>query len=256
MSRYLIIPDRDRMDETIALCREYNLGLELNDFMFPKVLDDEARCRNLCEFYKNYSDYVCTSHGDFFDVLVFSEDPRIAAISKERIIQSLNVSRAAGATGVIFHSNIEPFLNSVEYKENWLNKNESVFREICSRFPYMNIYLENMFDMKPNDLADLGERMKDVANFGICFDYSHAFISSVPLSTWAKALSPYIKHVHINDNDGINDLHLAVGDGTIDWEMFAKLKDMYFNDTTILIETSSIEYQKKSIEFLKGVTDI
>ena len=41
MSQYLIIPGREHIEETLSLCEEYNLGLELNDFMFPKTLDDE-----------------------------------------------------------------------------------------------------------------------------------------------------------------------------------------------------------------------
>lgn len=255
MSRFLIIPDRENFNETLALCEEYNLGLELNDFMYPRTLDDEEKCEEIASFYSKYNDLVYNSHGDFFDVLVFSEDPKIVEISKMRIMQSLDVARAAGAEAVIFHSNIEPFLTADVYKQKWLRRNERVFREMCARYPDMCIYLENMFDTKPHDLADLAERMKDVMNFGICFDYAHAFISASPLSTWAKELSPYIKHVHINDNDGISDLHLAVGDGTIEWDSFAKLRELYFKDASVLIETSSIESQRRSLEYLKNIIE-
>lgn len=255
MSRFLIIPDRENFEETLKLCDEYNLGLELNDFMHPRVLDDAEKCSEISLFYSEYENLVATSHGDFYDVLVFSEDKRIAEISRQRIIQSMEVARASGAEAVIFHSNIEPFLTADVYRESWLRRNERVFREICAKFPDMCVYLENMFDTRPHDLAKLGEKMSDVKNFGICFDYAHAFISSSPLSTWAKELSPYIKHVHINDNDGISDLHLAVGDGTIEWESFAKLRELYFKDASILIEVSSVEAQRKSIEYLKQFID-
>lgn len=251
MSRFSIIPCRERMDETLALCEEYNLGLELNDFMFPKTLDDEEKCKEIVGFYKEKNAPITTSHGDFFDVLVFSEDPRIVEISEKRIHQSIKVSRRTGAKGVIFHSNIEPFLTADAYRNNWCERNEYVFRIICTEYPDMNVYMENMFDMRPDELAKLADRMLDVPNFGICFDYSHAYLTSTPLSTWAQVLSPYIKHAHINDNDGIGDLHLAVGDGTIDWEKFALLREKYFKDASVLIETSSIEYQKKSLSYLE-----
>ena len=69
---------------------------------------------------------------------VFSEDKRIAAISEERIIQSMEVAKASGATSVIFHSNMEPFLTADAYRNNWLDKNEVVFRRICEKYPSMN----------------------------------------------------------------------------------------------------------------------
>ena len=205
----------------------------------------------MINFYKDLNAPIVTSHGDFFDVLVFSIDSKIAEISKMRILQSMEVSKKAGAKGVIFHSNIEPFLTAKMYRDNWCGKNEEVFREICENYPEMNIYLENMFDTIPDDLARLGEKMKDVDNFGICFDYAHAYITDTPQEKWAEVLSPYIKHVHINDNDGMSDLHLAVGDGVIEWDQFYKLKEKFFNDVTVLIETTPIDYQKRSLKFLQ-----
>ena len=251
MSRYLIIPNREQIEESLSLCVEYNLGFELNDYYHPSVLDDEAKCAEIAKFYKGLNAPVLTSHGDFFDVLVFSEDKKIAAISEQRIIQSMEVAKAAGAGAVIFHSNMEPFITAEAYRNNWINKNEEVFRRICAQYPSMNVYMENMFDTEPDEIANLAERMTDVENFGVCFDYAHAFLTNTPLIVWAEALSPYIKHVHINDNDGKNDLHLALGDGTIDWVKFLKLREMYFPEASVLIETTPIENQKKSVKYMK-----
>ena len=256
MGRFLIIPDRENIEESLGLCLEYGLSFELNDFMRPEVLDDEAKCREIVEKYKSFNAPVYTSHGDFYDVLIFSIDPKIAAISLERIVQSMETAKLAGAKGVIFHSNIEPFLTADVYRGNWLKKNEEVFRDICAKYPEINVYLENMFDTRPDDLANLAEVMRDVPNFGICFDYAHAFLTrtvTTPLSYWAEVLSPYIKHVHINDNDGREDLHLAVGAGVIDWTEFGQLREMYFPEASVLIETTPIEYQKKSLKYLKKI---
>ena len=107
-----------------------------------------------------------------------------------------------------------------------------------------------MFDQSPDTLKTLAERMADVDNFGVCLDYAHAYISKTAISEWVKTLAPYIRHVHINDNDGENDLHLAVGEGVIDWKKFLKLKKEYFPDVTILIETTPLEKQRKSLEFM------
>ena len=116
----------------------------------------------------------------------------------------------------------------------------------------INIYIENMFDDTPELISRLGEGMMGIANFGLCFDYAHAQVFGNPeeIGTWVKMLSPYVKHIHINDNDLKKDLHLAVGDGCIDWQEFKHYYEEYFYDATVLIEVNGIEKIKKSLEFL------
>lgn len=53
-----------------------------------------------------------------------------------------------------------------------------------------------------------------------------------------------------NDNDLKSDLHLAVGDGKIDWNRFKEHYFKFFTKASVLIETSSIENQRRSAEFL------
>lgn len=77
------------------------------------------------------------------------------------------------------------------------------------------------------------------ANFGICFDYAHAALTAISQREWAEKLGKYVRHIHINDNDLQSDLHLAVGDGKIDWNEFYGLYDEYMDKATIPIETSA-----------------
>ena len=100
-------------------------------------------------------------------------------------------------------------------------------------------------------LAELAKRLADVPNFGVCLDYAHAIVFGSDINSWVKELSPYIKHMHINDNDLKNDLHLAVGDGKIDWQAFRQSYDScLYRADTVLIETSSLENQQRSAEYL------
>ena len=252
MSKYFIIPNKDQIDETLTLCKEYGLGVEFNDFFTPKMLLNEPACKERIAFYQGLElPDMRTSHGDFFDVILFSEDEEIAAISKARIRKSMEIGEELGVQGVIFHTNTEPFLTADYYRKNWHDRNETFFREICKDFPKVNVYLENMFDQNPSDLKNLAESMKDVENFGVCLDYAHASISKTPVEVWVKELAPFIRHVHINDNDGMNDLHLSVGDGITNWENFLSFQKEYFPDATVLIETTPLENQKKSLIFMK-----
>ncbi len=254
MAAFQIIPDPEHLKESIALAEEYSLGFEYNDFFSPSVLDDERKAEELIERYRQIKvPGPVTSHGDFFDVLVFSEDKEVREISLKRIRQSLKISERLGAVGTVFHSNICPQLSAKKYIDNWLSSNEHCWREICAEYPGQQIWLENMFDADPAPMAELALRLKDIENFGICFDYAHAccFGMEHGVDEWAETMGPYIKHVHINDNDLKRDLHLAVGNGKIDWEVFKKYFERYMKDASILIENNGIDAQRASIEYLK-----
>ena len=252
MAQYLIIPDRGNMEKSLELSSRYNLGFEFNDFFIPALLQDGAKCREVIKSYKSQAlPGLLTSHGVFFDILVFSEDPEIVKVSEMRIRQSMDIAEELGVKGVVFHTNYEPMLTAEAYRANWLKRTQAFYRTVCEEHPSIDVYIENMFDQDPEDLRKLAEAMKDVKNFGVCFDYAHAYISHTGVSEWARTLGPYIRHVHINDNDGENDLHLAVGEGVIDWKKFLKLQKEYFPDATVLIETTPLESQQKSLEYME-----
>lgn len=252
MSRFLIIPQLNEFDKSLELAEKYGLGFEYNDFYIPDVMDNKKLSDELISRYKAHElPDCCTMHGAFFDVLIFSEDKLIRRISEERIRTSLDFARTLGARGVVFHTNHNPALTADFYVNGWLNKNEAFWRSVLPEYPEINVYMENMFDSSPYMLSALAERLSDVPNFGVCLDYAHAVIFGSDIKVWVNELSTHIMHLHINDNDLKNDLHLAVGDGQINWQEF---KNNYDNSLcradTVLIETSSIEKQQRSVEFL------
>ena len=251
MKKFLIIPKISELKTSLELAREYGLGFEFNDFFMPSVLDDNAVQEKIIGEYKAAGlPGYCTLHGAFFDVIPFSPDEKIRAIGDMRIRQSITAARNIGARAVVFHTNYNPFLSTPAYIKGWLEQNASYWNGILSEYSDMNIYLENMFDSAPDIMAELSERLCVHKNFGICFDYAHAALTAVSQREWTEKLGKYVRHIHINDNDLKSDLHLAVGDGMIDWSEFYGLYDDYMDKATILIETSPIENQRRSIERL------
>lgn len=250
--KFLIIPKLDEMEESLRLAEKYGFGFEYNDFFIPDVMDDEKLTDDIVSRYKAHKlPEYCTMHGAFFDVLIFSSDKKIRKISEERIIQSLEIARKIGARGVVFHTNHTSDLTSEQYVLGWLDRNEEFWRKVLPRYPDLEIYMENMFDRTPDMLCGIAERLSDLPNFGVCFDYAHAVVFGSDIDGWVDAVSPYVKHIHINDNDLENDLHLAVGDGRINWEHFKTCFEGKLSSAkSVLIETSSLENQRRSAEFL------
>lgn len=251
MKRFLIIPQIERLAESSLLAEKYGVGYEYNDFFMPDVLDDEQRIEIITETYrKSGLPEYCTMHGAFFDVIVFSVDKKIRQISELRVEQSISAARGIGAKAVVFHTNYNPFLNSPAYIGAWLEQNLQYWNGVLERNRDIGIYLENMFDSSPQIMSRLAEKLCAHENFGICLDYAHASLTPVPPEEWAQALGKYVRHIHINDNDLQSDLHLAVGDGRINWDEFYSLYEKYLNGSSILIETGSVENQRRSVSRL------
>lgn len=252
MGRILIVSKVGQLTEYKSIAEEYGVAFEINDFFAPDILDDEKRQWNIIESYKKAGvPKGSTMHGAFLDVTVFSQDRRIRETSKLRMKQSMEIADKLSLAAVVFHSNANPFLRDVEYEDSVIDGTAAYLEELLVSFPRQNIYLENMFDKNPGIIAAISKRLKEYPNYGVCFDYAHANVFGDDLSEWMTAVAPYTKHIHINDNDLSQDLHLALGDGQIVWEEFDRYYKQFFKGCSVLIETTEPALQKRSLEYIR-----
>lgn len=251
MKQILVIPNRAEITAYMDLSRQYSAGFEYNEFFMPAILDDEAECENIIQAYRQQllPSYT-TVHGAFFDVIPFSPDERIKQVSRLRIEQSIAVAKRMGAKAVVFHTGYNPRLNSAAYVEKWVKENTAYWSDILAKYTDINIYLENTFEETPDVLEALSKQLSKHSNYGVCLDYAHASLSKTEPTVWAARLGRFVKHIHINDNDGISDLHLAWGDGVIDRKRFYKDYETYMKGATVLVETSAFENAVKSLRKL------
>lgn len=108
----------------------------------------------------------------------------------------------------------------------------------------VNFFVENMgnwdyfFLRTPDELDLIGE-------IGFALDVGHAHLN--------KCLDEFldcpIRHIHLHDNDGTNDSHAPVGEGTIDFK--AVMKAVRSNGATEIVEVDTLEGVQKSIEVLE-----
>ena len=255
INNIMIIPDKDNIETSLAIAKDCGCGFEYNDFYIPALLDDEELLRDTINFYKDIEELpeYCTCHGAFFDVTIFSDDARIQEVSDYRVEQSLKIAEALGVKAIVFHTNYTPNFLQESYRRNWVERNYKYWSEKLEKYPKLNIYIENMFDTDWILISELACRLKDKSNFGICFDYAHAcvFGDEHRIDEWVAGISRYVKHVHINDNDFKSDLHLALGDGCIDWHRFCRHYKDYFPNASVLIEMRGEDKIRKSLEYLR-----
>jgi sugar phosphate isomerase/epimerase len=66
-------------------------------------------------------------------------------------------------------------------------------------------------------------------------------------------LADKITHIHASDNDGVEDQHLGIGQGKIDWNWFAQtIKKLGYDKTVILESTTNITESLQKLKQLLG----
>lgn len=248
-----IIPDINDINESLRISEQFNSSFEYNDFFMPSLLDDKASLNARIKAYKSLGrkNSHDTLHGVFFDICVNSVDSRIKSISIERMKHSVEIAHELGCSGVIFHTNTIPGFETDFYIKGWVDNYTEFYSKLCDENKDINIYVENMFDFHPYTLKQLAVNMQNISNWGVCYDVAHSHIHDLPTKEWIQELKPYIKHLHINDNDGKKDLHLAVGDGSLDWFDFFKLLNDNNINSSMLIEVNGAYKQEQSFNYLK-----
>lgn len=253
MKKLYLIPDIMNLEESQKLAEEYNAGFEYNDFFLPEILEDVKKQTELIDAYaKVRGDFSeDTLHGAFLDVSIQSMDPLIREVSEQRVRQSMEIARNMSVRGIIFHTGRIRGFRREDYLKNWENRNEVFLRRLMEEYPQQEIWMENMFDESPDVLAHLADKLADCPNFGICLDYAHAVLYGGDPAEWLAMLLPYIRHIHINDNDLQQDLHLAMGKGQMDWKKYQKNVKEYAEEASVLVEVKGIGQQRESLCYMQ-----
>lgn len=255
---WAVIPDIRHMDQTMELVKDYDVIFEYNDFMFPHILDNKEMCSEMTQFYKSLDRDRSrdTMHGAFLDITVHSTDRLIREASEKRVRQCMEIAEELGIRGVVFHTNLIANFRAETYYSQWLKSNVKFWSCILEEFPGQEVYLENMFEENSRMCVEIGKAMEGEPRFGLCLDYAHAMaFGKQKIGDWFMETAPYIRHMHINDNDCRDDLHLPVGAGCIDWERYGYFLEKCGTDVSVLIEVKSCEGQRASLEYLsrKGI---
>lgn len=254
MGQFLVTGRINQLEEHLQLCGDFGVALEINDFFEPDLLDDKDGLIRVMEAYRNAGiPKGSTMHGVFFDISIASRDEKIRVISEERMTGSMEIARELGLKGVVFHLNYNSMLESAGFDRVFVDKTVAFLKQLLIKYEEIEIYVENMFEADPHILVTIAKELSEYKNFGICFDWAHAIVFGGGIKNWIEVLHPYVRHIHINDNDLKSDLHLAVGSGAINWQEFAECYHQYFSHCSVLIETEDASNQRKSLEFLQNL---
>lgn len=222
--RYAATIPFESIRENIEFLKANNLGVEVMMYDTGWVrncshAEVEAMGRTL------EAEGIPTSvHGPLFDLNPGSRDKIIRDYTKFNFMRTLNISALLKAEIVVFHLGLNPLIPS-DYRKIWLDISLKTFRSIVNHAKRLGVTIavENMFLGTPNLLRQIIGKI-DSPHMQACLDVGHVNVySAVPLEKWFNALGKYIVKVHINDNDGQNDLHLPFGEGNVNFKKVYRL---------------------------------
>lgn len=168
--------------------------------------------------------------------------------------KSLLVAEKLEATHYVMHGGGFPRGYS---RFEWLKKKEKfpevLTRDLKSFFMKakdsgVKVLLENLMPFNIfGEISDIVYTQEKFPWTGFCLDFAHS-----ELTKQTDTLKRFdIEHVHISDNDLINDSHLAIGEGKIDiFKLFKILRDKGYK-RKIISEDQNISNAVKSVEKTK-----
>ena len=247
-----IIPDIDRLDDSLKLSWEYNTFFEYNDFFYPAIYQSEGETRRRINIYKSLDRDMSrdTMHGVFFDIAMTSTDEIIRNRSRVLMNNSMEIAANLGVKGVVFHTGINPGLWNRSYLDGWLDTAATWLDKLAKEYSHIDIYIENTFDKEPGVLTSLIDLLSHRKNVKLCLDYGHALLTDTEDEEWERQMAPYVGHVHLNDHDMKEDLHLAPGKGLVDFERFEDLMEEYEVDAQVLLELNGAQEQLEALKYM------
>lgn len=192
-------------------------------------------------------------HGPFIDLAPGAIDPLIREVTRRRFSQALNLLSIFQPSSICFHGGFEQ-RRYYELDDEWIEGSLDTWSALIHLVEKeeIPIMIENVYDENPEILARFFETI-DSPFFRFCFDTGHFNVwSKVSLDTWLEKLGDRIGEIHLHDNRGDIDEHLAIGKGTFDFEaLFKWFRQKKGRKPQITLEPHKEEEVEESIENLK-----
>lgn len=240
-----------QLPEMIKYAAENGCGIEVR---YPVPIEKFDKGFNACvnklaKTLKGFNNKL-SLHGFSNDINPVSEDPAIRKISQKRYNQSLKIANAINADTVIFHTGYNPYWRTTSYDARTKNDLINFWKEFVKKFEKSNkiAVLENSLETEPDFILDIVKAI-DSPNLKLCLDTGHVKVNSkIPLESWVDKSKKFLHHIHLHNNNGLQDEHRAFVDGKINFDKtFAKIEEFGLSPN-IVFEVKSMKETKKSLE--------
>ncbi len=187
-------------------------------------------------------------HAPFIDFHPGTRDKSSHRRTIQLLEHSLILAERISAEKIVFHPGLEPNC-SRRRSEIWLEQSYNLWSNYIDWAQTNNctFCIENIYEPSPDALLQLMSAINS-PNFGHVFDIGHWNIFCADrLTKWLDQTAPFIRHLHLHDNRGHMDEHLAIGAGTVPFcELFDWLANRDYSPS-ITLENHNLQALNQSL---------
>ena len=162
----------------------------------------------------------CTLHAPFNDLVPGGFDQQMVDKTREKLGLAFSLIPIFKPASIVCHLGFENNKHLYDI-DRWLEVSLATWSELIPIAAESNtmVMFKNTYETSPAIhkllLLALG---KDYSNIGFCLDTGHTLaFAGTGWQPWLEELSPWLGQIHIHDNDGSGDQHLAVGSGNFEF---------------------------------------
>ncbi len=183
-------------------------------------------------------DFDIFLHAPFSDLNLATFNKSVMKESKKQIKGALEVAAGVGVQATTVHfGRFSPL--GLSYPEEAVKRNLESVKEISDFAGTLGV--EIAFENSPKGFGvmcgslDVLKGLVKETGVRITLDIGHANTWGKDVTDFINGLNSSIFHVHLHDNTGEGDMHLAVGEGVIDFErVFAAFREINYKNTLCL----------------------
>lgn len=165
-------------------------------------------------------------HLPYFNIKV-NTDPDYAELCSQKMHTAIDIAKALHVRTAVLHPNCTTVtMRAFDRKEAYdvAMAHLSPFAEYAAKVG-LNIVIENTrlipgirqshrFCQGPEELCEVA----DALGFGVCWDFGHANLAGFKQSEALAYVGKRLKAIHVHDNNGTDDDHIAPFMGNVDWK--------------------------------------
>ncbi|TRM10568.1 sugar phosphate isomerase/epimerase [Lentibacillus cibarius] len=210
----------------------------------PQWNDKQASFSAVKEQLYSYP-FTYSVHGPMFDLNLTSENAAVRQTTLNELKRAIEIGADIGAHHVIIDPGI--CLYRVFDKHQARKRAIEAIKELQQHAKKCRqpIAIENighqgtaLFDQEA--FCHLLDHFPDKDMLGLVLDTGHAHLNNWNIPEVIHATKGHLLAVHLNDNDGQTDNHLAIGDGTIDWAPVLKALQHVPEQCSLILEYNMI----------------
>ena len=245
---FVSVPFGLLVERYLPLVKERRLAVEIS-------LDQEALERFRFRDFKKVAEELkgagvsCNVHTPFCDLSPGALDSLVQEASLRRLREALRVAILFEPITVVIHSGYHPGYHR-EIVEKWQAKAIEGLKILVQEAGEwgLKLALENVFEPRPEVLAPLFEALPGLS---WCFDPGHAYaFAKTDWQPWLRNLYPYLAEIHLHDNNGDWDEHLALGEGRIPFPEILEFVGEKGLRPVLTIEAHKEEAVEPSLKYL------